>query len=220
MKKIAKLVKKKQRHHMDAQPHGWRHKVWVILPVLGIATGAYLLLLANAPRAYHPPTPQSEWNVPVEKVKITQNRLYVPRLKLNLTYKAGDAGVLNDNIWWRFPERGDPEKGGNFILAGHRFEIGLTPNETKRKSPFYHLNKVEEGDLIYADFNGKRHKYEVTRKYTVKPNQTEIEAASKEAKMTLYTCTLKGEADGREVLEAKLIETDVNPSEDLDIKPS
>jgi sortase A len=194
-------------------------KVWLVLPFIGIVAGAYLLFLTKAPEISSPSS-QSEWNVPVETAKITEDRLYLPRLKLNLTYKAGDQTVLRDNIWHRFPERGDPEKGGNFILAGHRFEIGFTPGETRRKSPFYHLNKVEEGDFIYADFNGKRYKYEVTRKYTVKPNQTEIEEPSEEAKMTLYTCTLKGEADGREVLEAKLIQKDVDPHEELGIKPS
>jgi sortase A len=194
-------------------------KLWLVLPLIGMAAGFYLLFLTKAPEI-SPPSPQSEWNVPIETVKITQDRLYLPRLKLNLTYKAGDQSVLRDNVWHRFPERGDPEKGGNFILAGHRFEIGFTPGETKRKSPFYHLNKAEKGDFIYADFNGKRYKYEVTRKYTVKPNQTEIEAPSAEAKMTLYTCTFKGQADGREVLDAKLIQSDVDLGEDLGIKPS
>jgi sortase A len=210
---------RKKHYRAGEQSSRLRRKLWLVLPLIGMAGGFYLLFLTKAPEV-SPPTPQSKWNVPVETVKITQDRLYLPRLKLNLTYKAGDVRVLNDNIWHRFPERGDPEKGGNFILAGHRFEIGFTPGETKRKSPFYHLNKVTEGDFIYADFKGKRYKYQVTRKYTVKPDQTEIEGPSEEAKMTLYTCTLKGEADGREVLEAKLIQEDVNPAEDLGIKPS
>ena len=215
-------MKKKrfQRYRLGSRPSSFRRKLWLILPVLGVAAGVYLLLLTATPEIYNPPSPKSEWNEPVERVKITENRLYLPRLKLNLPYKAGDASVLHNNIWHRFPERGDPENGGNFILAGHRFEIGLTPADTKRKSPFYHLNQVQEGDLIYADFNGARYKYQVIRKYTVKPNQVEIEEPSEEAKLTVYTCTLKGEADGREVLEAKLIQKDVDPTEDLGLTPS
>lgn len=185
------------------------------MPIIGMGGGLYLLLLAMAPKVHNPPAPQSDWNEPVVKTELHEQRLYIPRLSLNLAYKSGDQHVLRDALWHRFPERGDPEKGGNFILAGHRFEIGLTPNETKRRSPFYHINKIQVGDYIYADWNGRRYQYEITRKYTVKPNQTEIEAPSGVAKMTIYTCTLAGQADGREVLEATLVKKDVDPSTDL-----
>jgi sortase A len=110
--------------------------------------------------------------------------------------------VLDNGAWHRHPERGDPEKGGNFILAAHRFELGPTPSETQRKSPLYHIDKVEVDDDIQIDFNGKRYDYRVAERLAVKPTQTEIEAPSDVAKLTLYTCTLGGETDGREVLIA------------------
>lgn len=184
-----------------------------MLPILLLASGVYILLLLMAPTIQKPGISKS-WNEPVPQTKteLIEQRIYIPKLKLNLTYKAGDARVLRDNIWHRFPERGDPEKGGNFILAGHRFEIGLTPGETKRRSPFYHIDALTQGDKIYADFNGKRYMYEVTDRFKVKPDQTEIEAPSNEPKMTLYTCTFRGSADGREVIRARLIERDVDPS--------
>lgn len=186
------------------------------LTILLLLAGLYLLLLVLWPQAEQV-TPRRDWNHPVEQASIEENRLYLPRLKLNLEYKDGNESVLRDYIWHRFPERGDPEKGGNFILAGHRFEIGFTPGETRRRSPFYHLNRVQEGDSIYADYNGKRYKYQVTKKYTVQPNQVEIESPSEEAKMTVYTCTLRGQADGREVLEARLIESDIDPAAELEV---
>lgn len=192
-------------------------KLWIVLPVVGVLAGLYLLLLINSPAINPPiPKPQSQWNEPVpqEEAKLTEQRVYIPRLSLNLEYDNNQK-ILNSGLWHRFSERGNPEQGGNFIVAGHRFEIGLTPGETRRKSPLYHINKIEVGDYIYADFNGQRYQYEVTKKYTVKPDQTEIEALSNEAKMTLYTCTFKGEADGREVLEAKLIAKDIDPAAEL-----
>jgi sortase A len=166
--------------------------------------------------AISPPSPKSPWNEPVQQhaAELAEQRLYIPRLSLNLQYES-DQRVLNNGLWHRYPERGEPEKGGNFILAGHRFELGLTPGETRRKSPLYHIDKIQVGDYIYADFNGKRYQYEITRRYTVKPNQTEIEAPSDTPKMTMYTCTFKGTSDGREVLEAKLIESDVDPAAKL-----
>jgi|SRR5687768_10930137 len=194
-------------------------KLWLILPTGAMLAGVYLLLLVFSPNIDNPApsTPsQTNWNEPVARAEITEQRLYIPRLSLNLAYKD-DKKILNGGLWHRFPDRGDPEQGGNFILAGHRFEIGLTPGDTKRRSPLYHMNKIQTGDYIYADFNGKRYQYKVTRKYTVKPTQTEIEATSDTAKMTLYTCTLRGEADGREVLEAELIKDDVAPEAALDL---
>lgn len=184
-----------------------------IVPLFLLGCGAYILLLVFSP-AIQMPTSQKEWNEPVpqSKPQLTENRIYIPKLKLNLAYKPGDAKVLRDTIWHRYPERGNPESGGNFILAGHRFELGLTPGETKRRSPFYHIDALVQGDKIYADFNGKRYLYKVTDRYKVKPNQTEIEAPSETPKMTLYTCTFQGSADGREVVIADLAEEDVDPT--------
>jgi len=160
------------------------------------------------------PFQANSWNAPVvfSDGELTGDRLYIPRLKLNILYKAGDASVLDNAAWHRYPDRGNPQEGGNFIIAAHRFEIGLTPSETRRKSPFYKIDTLQLGDKIYADFQGKRYVYEVSRKYEVKANQTEIEDRSSDAKMTLYSCTLQGSADGREVVEAKRI-GEVSPTE-------
>jgi len=187
-----------------------------VLAIILLGSGLYLLFLVFSPQI-NQPTINKTWNepVPYTKAALTENRIYVPKLKLNLPYKAGDATVLRDNIWHRFPERGDPESGGNFILAGHRFDIGLTPGETKHRSPFYHIDALHQGDKIYADFDGKRYLYEVADRFKVKPTQTEIEAPSDEPKMTLYTCTFQGSADGREVIIAHLAEKDVDPAKAL-----
>ena len=48
----------------------------------------------------------------------------------------------------------------------------------------------------------KWYTYTVTKKYNVKPNATEIEAPSETSKLTLYSCSLGGSADGRIVIEA------------------
>ena len=198
-----------------------RHRViWLGLAGITFAIGVYLLLLITAPLPYTPPSPAHiNWNKPVPRIELHEQRVYIPRLELNLIY-GSDENSLLDGLWHRYPERGDPEKGGNFILAGHRFDIGFTPGATKRQSPLYHIDKVKFGDYIYVDFNGHRYQYEMTRDYTVQPSQVEIEAPSTIAKMTLYTCTLKGQADGREVLEATLIKKDVDPNAELAISSS
>ena len=194
----------------------WK-KLLFIVPVLMGLTGVYLLILVLTPVYYPPPEPQKDWNEPIpKKVEVTEQRIYIPRLSLNL--KFGDTeSALNDGLWHRYPDRGDPQKGGNFILAGHRFELAPTPAEIHRKSPLYHIDKLEVGDYLYSDFNGKRFQYEITKKFAVKPTQIEIENPSKDAKLTLYTCTLGGENDGRNVMEAKVLKADVDPNLDLKV---
>lgn len=179
---------------------------------IGVAAGAYLLLLVASPEiGLHFAKQNLAQSVPKEATALTERRLYVPRLGLNLPY--GDTErALDDGLWHRSPERGNPEIGGNFILAAHRFQLALTPAETNRKSPLYHIDKMKIGDYIYADFNGKRYQYEISNIFRVTPTQVEIEAPSEQPKLTLYTCTLGGTSDGREVLEARLVEGDIDPS--------
>lgn len=179
------------------------------LSLLPAAAGIYILLLVLPTTVYSPsfsPATVAEVPPPEPTEEAPQNMLHIPKIELAIPYFDGGPKVLNENAWHRYPERGDPAKGGNFILSGHRFQLGFTPGSTKRKSPFYHINKVETGDRIYVDFAGKRYEYEVVRRFLVKPHQTEIEAPSDTPKLTIYTCTFKGEHDGREVVEAKLVE--------------
>jgi LPXTG-site transpeptidase (sortase) family protein len=174
-----------------------------IIAVVLIAASLYLASLVASPflsLQFH----LTHYSPGLSETKVSQeNRLYIPRIGVDITYKTGDESVLDMNAWHRFPERGNPEKGGNFILAAHRFELAPTPAETYRKSPFFGIDQLQKDDEIIVDFEGKRYYYQVTEKYTVDPNQTAIEATSTTPKLTLYSCTLGGELDGREVIEAR-----------------
>ncbi|MFZ1243057.1 MAG: class E sortase [Candidatus Saccharimonas sp.] len=133
----------------------------------------------------------------------SKNQVVIPKLGLQISYASGDESVLDRGAWWRYPERGSPANGGNFIIAAHRFSIQPTPGGTIEKSPFYHIDKLVIGDQIVTDYNGKRYVYEVEKIFDVKPSQTEIEAPSSEAKLTLYSCELGGSDAGRVVVVAK-----------------
>jgi LPXTG-site transpeptidase (sortase) family protein len=189
-------------------------RISTIVSTVFIAAGLYIVLLASSPML-HEPAPGKAWNVPVNhqpKAQLLEDRIYIPKLQLNITYKAGDKSVLSDNAWWRQPAHGNPKDGGNFILAAHRFEMGLTPGETRYKSPFYHLDALTIGDKIYADYKGVRYMYEVYDRYKVTPNDTSIEGPTDDARMTLYSCTFRGSADGREVVFARRTEIGVDPT--------
>ena len=132
----------------------------------------------------------------------TDNRVIIPKIGVNIPYDKG-AASLDRGAEWRYPERGNPEKGGNFIIAAHRFSIQPTPQGTIEKSPFYHIDKLAVGDKIVIDYIGTRYGYEIEKIFTVKPTQVEIEAPSTDAKLTLYTCELDGSDAGRVVVVAK-----------------
>lgn len=196
------------RHKNNVAPakRRWLSRLLLLVSVAGLAGGIYLLILVltpNVPILY-----------PVEPIDVKAlprpagDKIYIPKIGVSVDLAAGNASVLEKGAWHRFPDRGDPVKGGNFIVSAHRFSLGATPGQTRQKSPFYHIDKLAVGDQILVDFQGKRYGYEITQEKSVKPNQVEIEAPLKEdeePKMTLYTCTLKGESDGREVFIAKFL---------------
>lgn len=174
----------------------------LVLAVLLLGAGAYLLLLVFAPSIPFLSQPHSI----VDNPNDTRNRLLIDKIDLEVPYFSGDVSVLNDGAWWRHPERGNPKKGGNFILSAHRFELGLTPQGTRMRSPFYHLDRLEAGDTIRVMFEEEWYEYKVTRRYDVDRNAIEIEAPIDDARLTLYTCSLRGEADGRVVIEARPVD--------------
>lgn len=203
------------KHKNNVKMKGSRsilNKLLLIFSVVCFVGGVYLLVLVLTPNVpvLYPVTEINPKTLPAP----TGDRVYIPKIGVNVPINTGGPEALNDGAWHRYPERGDPVQGGNFILSAHRFAIGLTPGETRRRSPFYHVDKLRTGDQILVDFSGKRFGYEITSHEQVKPEQVEIEAPLEQGEdphLTLYTCTFKGEADGREVYFAKpLGEVDSN----------
>lgn len=175
--------------------------LFLVLSGVMFVGGVYLLLLVMTPNipAFFPVQEIDAKRLPVP----SEDRVYIPKIGISVTLHAGGPEVLEEGAWHRFPERGDPEEGGNFIVSAHRFSLGVTPDQTRRKSPFYHIDKLAVGDQIIVDFKGKRYAYAVEEAKNVAPDQVEIESETDEPRLTLYTCTLKGESDGREVFFAK-----------------
>lgn len=191
---------KKKYNNSQKRSRLWLRRAATIIGVVLLLGGGYLLFITLSPDVSFVPTPHA---IDVTDDEVDQrNRIQIKQINLEVPYNAGGVEALNNGAWWRHAERGNPKDGGNFILSAHRFYIGLTPQGTKARSPFYKLEELNPGSTIRVFYEGKWYDYKVTKKYTVAPNAIEIEAPSDEAKMTLYTCTLGGSADGRVVLEA------------------
>jgi LPXTG-site transpeptidase (sortase) family protein len=179
-------------------------KVWSVVGCLALAAGVYLLLTALAPSYI----PSGQTEAVKQKLRaapeIKEDRLYISAIGVDVAIVEGDSeAALEKGAWHRRPQNGNPEKGGNFVLSAHRFQMGITPQQTSGRSPFYNIDKLKEGDEIQVDYNKKRYAYKISRKYQVDRYAVSIEDPSVEAKMTLYSCDLRGEQAGREVIEAR-----------------
>ena len=172
------------------------------LALLLIAGGSYLGALVASPLS-GPLTTMKPIDVQALPTPSKDaNRIVIPKIGVNITYDTGSV-ALDRGAEWRYPDRGNPEKGGNFIIAAHRFSLQPTPTATIQKSPFYNIDKLGVGDKIVVDYNGKRYGYAVQEIKTVAPTAIEIEAPSGAAKLTLYSCSLDGAASDRVVLVSK-----------------
>lgn len=177
-------------------------KILATVAALLLIGGGYVLTLVGAPSVapliVMKPISVSALPSPAK----SDNRIIIPKLGVNIPYGEG-KNALDRGAEWRYPERGNPETGGNFIIAAHRFSIQPTPFGTIEKSPFYNIDKLTMGDKIIIDYSGTRYAYEIDGTKNVTPDSTEIEAPSEEPKLTLYSCELDGSAAGRVVFTAK-----------------
>ena len=189
------------------QKRSFSRTISLVLGIGLLVAGLYLLWTATNPlikqQLVDPVDNSTTKLIDDTANKISANRLYIPKIDINLPYSTGGAETMENGAWWRMPENGNPRDGGNFVLSAHRFIMGLTPEQTWRKSPFYGIDKLDVGDEIIIDYDGQRYTYQISQKYAVAPTAVEIESRTDDTRLTLYSCTLGGASDGREVIIAK-----------------
>lgn len=181
-----------------------RKKSRLLVPILAIILiigGGYGALLVFSPVIIPAVTMKPIDLKTLPEPAVDVNRIVIPSIGVNIPYGQGEA-ALNAGAEWRVPDHGNPERGGNFVIAAHRFSIQPTPMATVEKSPFYHIEKLKTDDPIVIDYQGKRYGYKVSEVFTVNPSQTEIEDTSDQPILTLYTCELGGAESGRVVVRA------------------
>ena len=182
-------------------------KTWIALPVVVLFGGGYLLVNILSPALQLPfddPKDATAKKLVANQPTVNQNRLYIPQINLDVAIVEGDdESALTNGTWHRQPQNGNPVEGGNFVLSANRFSLGLTPAETRAKSPFYHVDQLSEGDQFYVDYAGTRYAYEVASVYAGDQNTSDIESRSDGAKLTLYTY----DQTSRSVVEAKPVGT-------------
>ncbi len=106
-----------------------------------------------------------------------------------------------------------PGQKGNTVLSGHSsndlFDNGAY------KFIFVQLNKLEKGDTIYANYQGKRYTYTVSDKKLVNPTDVSVLLGTNDKPiLTLITCWPIGTANQRIILTADQISPDPTQATD------
>jgi len=113
----------------------------------------------------------------------SDNRLIVPAMHLDMPIIEGPNEYSLMKGPWRLPQTSTPDKGGNTVIAGHRFTYN-NPQGT-----FYFLDKVHVGDTFAIYWQSKEYLYQVASSQVVPPTQISIEAPTSAPEVTLFTCT-------------------------------
>lgn len=200
-------------HHLEgATQTRPSYRRWIIgIPAVLLGVGIYMLVNMNAPllqgidgRAAQA-TAQKLLRV---KPGSEGDRLYIPQINVDVSIMEGDdAAALENGAWHRRQTQGDPETGGTFVLGARSLSVGMTPAQTKARSPFYHLDKLEIGDEIFVDWKGKRHVYEVKKRVMADGLDTLLQSAgeSDSPTLTLYVADDKGEVKDEVALRAEKV---------------
>jgi LPXTG-site transpeptidase (sortase) family protein len=163
--------------------------IWPFLPSLNWWTKF------QAPIISHTPSISVAASQPIPK----ENTLIIPKLEMHeQVYDGATLHTLSKGIW-HLPNSSSPDKGGNTVMAGHRFTYS-------GKAVFYNLDKVALNDNMTLYWQGKRYDYVVTAINVVPPTDGKLVAPTNEPTLTVYTCTPLWSAKDRLVITAKLAE--------------
>ena len=153
-------------------------------------------------------------------------RLIIPKLNIDVPIRFGVElddvmSAMNDGVaHYRIAGASAyPGQVGNFIITGH--SAGDVYSSNPYKYIFSGLERLEEGDLIYVNYESVRYTYQVTQKEVVEPtNVGALVVTTDKPLITLVTCTPLGTSRYRLLVTGEQIspsyseETPVTPSEE------
>ena len=108
-----------------------------------------------------------------------------------------------------------PGQVGNTVISGHSSNDLFDPGNYK--FVFAQLEKLNTGDMIYANYEGTRYSYAITKKEVVMP--TDVQALiypTDKPVLTLITCTPLGTAEKRLLVTAEQVSPDPSAARQAD----
>ena len=138
-------------------------------------------------------------------------RLIIPKLNIDVPVHFGVAlsnvmSSMNSGVaHYRIPGASAyPGEIGNTVITGH--SAGDIYSSNPYKYIFSGLERLEDGDLIYVNYNSVRYTYRVTKKEVVEPtNVAALVVDTKKPILTLITCTPLGTSRYRLLVTAEQI---------------
>lgn len=194
------------------------------LAALGVAATVLLLnynqVIVGAIKQYI--APGSVVTTPVI-VEPSSNALIGPEPKIIIPKIGVEVPVVYDekrtdeNSYQKALERGVVHLGptalpgtlGNAVIGGHSSNNVFNPGNYKYA--FVNLNKLDEGDIMYLNYDSVRYTYKVTvARKIISPKDTSVLNPTPNAILTLFTCDPPGTDINRLIVQAEQI--DPNPA--------
>ena len=142
-------------------------------------------------------------------------RLIIPKLNVDVPVHFGIAlsevmPAMNNGVaHYRIAGASAfPGEVGNLVITGH--SAGDIYSSNPYKYIFSGLERLEDGDLIYINYNSVRYTYKVVKKEVVDPsNVAALVVDTKKPILTLVTCTPLGTSRNRLLVTAEQISPNV-----------
>ena len=130
--------------------------------------------------------------------------LVIPRIGLNDYVVEGVGAAQLAEGPGHYPGTAQIGGQGNVGIAGHR---------TTHGAPFYDLNELQPGDLIYlTNLAGQTFTYKVTTHFIVVPSDGSVLSPATVPSLTLTTCNPRFSATNRLVVRATLVTSATHPA--------
>jgi LPXTG-site transpeptidase (sortase) family protein len=145
----------------------------------------------NEERRVFVPPRMLRQQVPVARVaSFAPATIAIPRLQVRSRIFA-PSKLDSGPAWWKITGR--PGGGDTVAVAGHR---------TTHTRPFYFLERLRRGDRVYVAYRGRTYRYRVVSSRVVPSDNLHIADAVGHERLLLTTCTPRGSARSRLVVEA------------------
>lgn len=177
------------------------------------------MLFANV-QAYVSPGAIDPQNIvvdPTADVKVSPDpKLIIPKINVNVPIVYGVG--YDQNSQMKAMEKGVahfaipgansvPGQVGNTVFSGHSSNDLFDPGDYK--FIFAQLDKLQNGDTIYVNYNSTRYTYTVTKKEVVMPSEvSKLTYQTDKPVLTLITCTPLGTAEKRLLVTAEQVAPD------------
>ena len=170
------------------------------IAAIGLVALASMAVPAHAttvPAAAVPASSRQPTYSPTQESGVVVSRLQIPAIDVDETVRSGISLSVIDQGVAHWSGTSPPGGDGNVVLAGHR---------TTHSRPFWALDHLEVGDLIYLeDGSGFDVMYKVTSTFIVTPDDIWISYDLGRPMVTLFACHPKGSANQRIVVQADLV---------------